>query len=181
MLKKTPILILTVSILAGCVATSGTTNGEQAQILQAHQPAPVGDIADRLMGVNVPAGQALIYLYRPSAGAGSLKAWRFTVNGVEVADMANGTRFPVVIPAGRTTVQGRTLPNIGAAFVFGLFTLIPGDKANIAFDTKEGVVYFLKASPGFSGGPVLTHVDAAQALAAIQKLKAAEPPKPEQR
>ena len=169
MFRKMLICLLAGAMLAGCE----TTGGEGAATLQAPHPVPAQDVADRLIDVELPPDQVLIYLYRPSAIGGSANTYRFTINGVEVADMATGTRFAQIVPPGQTTVQGRSLPNI---LNLGLAVLMM-EKPSIAFDADEGMVYIIEVATGFAGGPQLKYVDADRALAAITKLKPAKAPK----
>jgi hypothetical protein len=161
--KLTLTWVLTALLLAGCAG---------AEAVQEPAPASPSQIAGQLADIEVPEGQALVYLYRPSNFMGSANIYRLSINGVEVADMPIGTRFAQAVPPGPTAVEGRTLPNI---LNFGLGLLVM-ETPRLDFAAEEGKVNFILVSPGFAGGPQLSHAEPGEAAAKVAKLTPAGRP-----
>ena len=83
--------------------------------------------------------------------------------------MPVGTRYAQAVPPGPITLEGRTVPNF-LNFGLGLAVM---ETPRLAFEAAEGMVHFIKVSPGFAGGPQLRHATPEEGVAAIAKLKSA--------
>jgi hypothetical protein len=85
MLTWSGLIVVLFTVLFGC-ATAGP----------AFEPVPPEQLSD---------GSAVIYLYRPSAFAGSAGKFRLTVNGTEEVALPNGSYYPFVCEPGNHTVE----------------------------------------------------------------------------
>lgn len=152
-------LILALAACAETVPTSGTE--------------PIVANAVAMPGVVVPRNKAQIFLFRETAFAGSANAYRISINGQPVGDMAVGTKLTTLVNPGAVTVSAQTVPNI-LNFGFGLAMM---ETPSMTLTTRGGATYAIKVSPGFAGGPVLTPVSDQAAIAAATGFPPASAPR----
>ncbi|OOZ22216.1 hypothetical protein BOW34_10510 [Solemya velum gill symbiont] len=119
---------------------------------------------------DIPRGQALIYIVRPSRYSGSANTYRISINGTPIADLKTGFYFTHFIQPGVIRISAMTRANI---LNFGLSLAMMGKPA-MELNTSKGEIHFIEVEVDFAGGPSLQVVDASTGESFLIKAKRTE-------
>ncbi len=115
---------------------------------------------------NVPAGEAIVYVYRRRKGAGSAAPIGFDVNDALTGALWSGRYETVAVTPGSVTVRARGVSEVpfkcdssdnewirpwllkGARYYFSHLGVYGGPKWEATFNAEAGREYFVEVAPG---------------------------------
>jgi len=115
--------------------------------------------------------KALIYIYRPWRYGGGANKSMLTVDGAHLANMKNGSYFPLEVDAGHIELTSQRIPGP----LTGIIPALIKPVSMLSIDVETGETYYVNIKMGFAADPILTLSTAEAAQDEAHKIKEISP------